>query len=201
MNHRFVPTVLRWITAFFLLGGALAEADDWQVNTNDRLQVRAAKAVERIRQRLPLTARYFDDAYGFVVWPGIVRVGVGFGGAHGKGILVEGDTAVGTAGYWQFSSGIQAGAKSFSMIIFFQDAQALDYFRRGDFHFMGQVGVDVATVGAHGTPGYESGAAVFVLTSLGLMGEFSYSGVKFNYRPFKPSRILRRSDATAAGDR
>ncbi len=158
---------------------------EWQPDDSDRRQRTAGEAVERLQARLPGTRRYFEDAYGYAVWPTIGRVGLGFGGAYGKGLVVEQHEAIGTSSYWQFSSGIQAGAKTFSLIIFFRDKAALDRFKQGSVQFMGQAGLDLATVGVNGTPGYSEGVAVFALTRLGLMGELSASGVKFGFKPLQ----------------
>ena len=156
---------------------------EWLPDEGDRRQRSAGKAVQQIQENLPATSSYFEQAYGYAVWPTIGRVGFGFGGAYGRGVVIEQEQAVGTTSYWQFTSGIQAGAKTFSMIIFFRDKEALDDFRAGEIQFMGQAGIDIATVGAHGTPAYNDGVAVFAMTKLGLMGEFTISGVKFRYKP------------------
>ena len=156
---------------------------DWAADPGNEREVKAAQVIARMQEDVPRTKAYFADAYGMAVWPSIVRVGVGFGGAYGKGIVIEGDRSTGTVSYKQFTSGMQAGAKSFSMIIFFRDKAALDAFKEGKVQFMGQAGIDLATVGAHGTPGYNDGVAVVTMTRLGLMGEFTVSGVKFSYRP------------------
>jgi hypothetical protein len=50
--------------------------------------------------------------------------------------------------------------------------------------FAGQAGIDVVTMGAHGTPGYSEGVAIIPLTNLGLMAEFSASGIKYKYKPY-----------------
>ena len=96
---------------------------------------------------------------------------------------MAGDAVTGRTKYWQFTSGIQAGAKNFSMIIFFRDKKALEYFQLGKTQFMGQSGIAVGTMGAAGTPGYNDGVAVVTMTKLGLMGEFTVSGAKFSYQP------------------
>jgi len=166
-----------------LLLVSFAVRAEWTADTANEREVKAAAVMEKMQQSIPRSSAYFDDAYAMAVWPSIVRVGLGFGGAYGKGIVVEGDETIGTASYKQFTSGIQAGAKSFSMIIFFRDKEALDNFKAGQLQFMGQAGVDVATIGAHGTPGYNNGVAVVTMTGVGLMGEFTISGVKFAYRP------------------
>jgi lipid-binding SYLF domain-containing protein len=156
---------------------------EWQPDTSDKRQVKAQEGVERIKKRLPDTASYFEKAYGYAIIPSIVRVAIGFGGAYGRGIVVEGDQAVGTTSYFQFSSGIQLGAKYFSMIIFFKDKEAMDDYKKSQWQFTGQAGIDLVTVGVSGLPAYSQGVAMFAVTRLGLMGEFSYSGAKFRYKP------------------
>mgnify|MGYP001033654442 FL=1 len=177
---RNVRALLLWLA---LAASPVATAD-WQADRDDRLQVRAEQAIERIRDRVERSHPYFEDAYAIAVWPGITRIGFGFGGAYGKGVVIEQGEAVGTAGYWQFSSGIQAGAKNFALVIFFKDKAALDDLKAGRIQFTGQAGIDVATVGAAGTPAYNQGVALIPLTNLGLMAEFSAAGVKFNYKAY-----------------
>lgn len=159
---------------------ALAE---WQADDSDKRQVKAAVGVERIKKRLPDTAPYFEQAYGYAIIPSITRAALGFGAAYGRGIVIEGDEAIGTTSYFQFSSGIQLGAKFFSMIVFFKDKQALDFYKQSEWQLTGQAGIDLVTVGVSGLPAYSSGVAMFAVTRVGLMGEFSYSGARFGYKP------------------
>lgn len=174
------------LTLALLPWGNSVSFADWQADPDDKLQRRAAQTIEDFRDRVERSHPYFDDAYAYAIWPGITRIGLGFGGAYGKGIVVEQDETVGTVGYWQFSSGIQAGAKNFSMILFFKNKEALEGLKRGDMQFMGQAGIDIGTFGAHGTPTYNEGVAVIPLTRFGLMGEFAATGVKFNFKPVSP---------------
>ncbi len=171
------------VLALALLAASLPAVADWEADPDDKVQVKAAQAIEAFRERVPRTEPYFQQAYGFAIFPSTTRVGFGFGGAYGKGIVVEGDRAVGRSKYWQFTSGIQAGARNFSMIIFFKDKEALEYYQAGKIQFMGQAGVAVGTVGAAGTPAYNEGVAVVTMTRFGLMGEFTVSGAKFSYKP------------------
>ena len=128
---------------------------------------------------------FFDDAYGYAILPSVTRFAIGFGGAYGKGIVVEGDDAIGTTKFWQFSSGIQGGVRNVSMIIFFKDKEALEYYKTGELQFMGQAGIAAGTVGAASTPAYNEGVAIVTVSRLGLMFEFSYSGARFTYKPLK----------------
>ena len=158
---------------------------DWEADEGDRLQERAESAIARMREKVERSHPYFEDAYAIAVWPGITRIAIGFGGAYGKGVVIEQDTAVGTVSYWQLTSGIQGGAKNFAMVIFFKDKETLEGLKLGKFQFAGQAGVDVATVGAAGTPAYNEGVAIIPLTNLGLMVEFAAAGIKFNYKPYE----------------
>ena len=182
MNHKSI--VLRTLILFLVVTLQPVATAEWQADSGDKLQTRAANAVDNIRTKVERSHPFFEDAYAYAVWPGITRAAFGFGGAWGRGVVVEQDEAVGTVSYWQFSSGIQAGAKNFSMIVFFKDKESLESLQRGEMQFAGQAGIDVVTMGAHGTPTYNEGVAIIPLTNLGLMGEFSASGVKYRYKPY-----------------
>lgn len=167
---------------------ALAPGHDavaqWAAEEGDRLQERAAAAISRVRTEVERSHPYFEDAYAMAVWPGITRAAFGFGGAYGKGVVIEQGEAVGTVKYWQFSSGIQAGAKNFALIIFFKDKEALEGLKQNKAQFTGQAGIDVLTFGVAGTPAYNEGVALIPLTKLGLMGEFSAAGLWPRYKPY-----------------
>ena len=117
------------------------------------------------------------------ILPSVTRIAFGFGGAYGNGIVAEGDDLIGTTRFYQFTGGIQGGARNFSMIIFFKDKEALEYYKTGELQFMGQAGIAVATAGIASTPAYNEGVAIFTVTRLGLMLDFSYSGARFTYQP------------------
>ncbi len=173
------------MTALLLL--SIAANAQWQASEGNKLETRSSAAMQEIRTRIPRSELYFDDAYAMAVFPSITRVGFGFGGAYGKGVVIEGDRSVGTTKYWQFTSGIQAGAKAFSMIVFFKDKAALEEYQQSRTQFLGQAGVAVGTLGAAGTPAYNDGVAIITVTRLGLMGEFTVSGARFSYKPLSGS--------------
>ncbi len=68
------------------------------------------------------------------------------------------------------------------MIILFKDKEALEYFKRAKLQFLGQAGLAAGTKGIAGTPAYNEGVAIFTVTRLGLMGEFSASGARHTYK-------------------
>ena len=170
------------ILLFVLCATGSAQAE-WQPDPDDKRQLKSERAIEAILEKHPSAQQYFEEAYGFAVLPSVTRIGLGFGGAHGKGFVIEGDALVGRTSFWQFTSGIQGGVNNFSMIIFFRDKEALEYYKTGELQFVGQGGVSVLTAGISSTPSYNEGVAMFTVTRLGLMFEFSYSGARFTYKP------------------
>jgi lipid-binding SYLF domain-containing protein len=171
---------LALLMTLFVAGSAGAA---WEPDPADKLAVAAGEAVADIQQRIERSRPFFEKAYGMAVYPSVTRIGFGFGGAAGKGIVIEGDTVTGSTRYWQFTSGIQAGARNFSMVILFKDKPALENFKESRAQFMGQAGLAAGTKGVAGTPAYNDGVAIFTVTRLGLMGEFTVSGAKFTYKP------------------
>ena len=180
-----MTTPLRRIRALALFGCLLVATSasaEWQADQDDKTQVKAQAAIAKIKEKIPRSARYFEEAYGFAILSSVTRFAIGFGGAYGKGLVIEGDILIGKTGFWQFSTGIQAGVNNFSMIVFFKDKEALEKFKARELQFMGQAGLAVANLGVASTPAFNEGVAIITMTRLGLMAEFSYGGIKFTYK-------------------
>jgi len=149
---------------------------------------------------------FFQNAYGYAVFPAVGKGGLGIGGAYGKGGVYQGGKVTGTATLLALSIGFQAGGQAFSEIIFFQDKRAYDDFTSGSFEFDAQAsavaitagaqasaGTQGATAGASAGPdsgqqagtGYRKGMAVFVQAKGGLMYEAAIGGQKFDFTPRK----------------
>ncbi len=161
---------------------------DWQADTSDKRQAKAATAIAKFKDKHPELEPYFENAHGFAIIPGVTRAAIGFGAAYGRGLVIEGDDLVGWTSFSQLSSGLQLGAKYFSMIVFFKDQEDIEDYKQSQFQFLGQAGIDLATVGISGTPAYNEGVAIFAITRLGLMAEFSYSGARFKYKPIEEKK-------------
>lgn len=147
---------------------------------------------------------FFDDAYGYAVFPTIGKGGIILGGAYGAGRVYLRDKISGTATMMKVSVGFQLGGQAFSEIIFFEDERAYNEFTSGNFEFDGSLSAVVITAAAQaqaGTKGntagaslgpatgtqaettYTKGMAVFVHTLGGLMYEMSVGGQKFTFTP------------------
>lgn len=169
-----------WALALASVGAWAGEAATEDGRTARR-EARAAAAVEAFRSSVP--ARFFEEAYGYAVVPRVTRVGAGLGGAWGKGVAYERGRVVGTVRYWQATSGIQAGAASVSLIVFFRDAAAFEDFRDRGIRFSGQAGLTLVTAAHYRTPAYDSGVAMFARSRFGLMFEATIAATGLSLVP------------------
>jgi lipid-binding SYLF domain-containing protein len=146
---------------------------------------------------------FFENCYGYAVFPTIGKGGIGIGGAYGTGRVYAQGVPTGTAKLFKATIGLQAGGQAFSQMIFFEDKRAFEEFTSGNFEFdagvsavaitagaQAKAGTDGATAGASAGPAtgaqaetnYRKGMAVFVHTKGGLMYEATVGGQKFSYK-------------------
>lgn len=149
----------------------------------------------------PSTAEFFDNAYGYAVFPTVGKGGIVLGGAYGTGQVYLADRPTGSVNLVQLSLGFQLGGQTFSQIVFLQDKRAYDAFTAGSFELGAQASAVALTFGTSaqaGTTGtgaalgeqqskanYVGGFAVFTLVKGGLMYEASVAGQKFNFQAVK----------------
>jgi len=124
---------------------------------------------------------FFDEAYGYVIFPTVGKAGIVIGGAYGEGVVYEKDQVKGYSSLSQFSLGFQLGGQTYSEIIFFKDKGNLERFTKGNFELGAQVSAVAITAGVSFDADYENGIAIFTLVKGGLMFEAAVGGQKFNY--------------------
>jgi len=147
---------------------------------------------------------FFNNSYGYAVFPSIGKGGFILGGSYGNGKVYRGGEVTGRVTVIEGSIGFQAGGKKFSEIIFFEDKRAFDEFTSGAFEFDATAqavaitaGVEAqasnygSSAGASKNPNtvmqaettYYKGMAIFIHSKGGLMIEASVGGQKFKYKP------------------
>jgi lipid-binding SYLF domain-containing protein len=146
---------------------------------------------------------YFDNSYGYAVFPTIAKGGLVVGGAGGKGRVYVGGKHVGNSEFGQVSIGFQAGGQAYSMIVFFEDERAFKEFSSGSYKFgagasavaiTAAASAEASTTGtsagasagkrdASTVGGYQKGMATFTVAKGGLMYEASVAGGGFKYQP------------------
>jgi lipid-binding SYLF domain-containing protein len=192
-NYRWSILMFAVIVAMAVAGSALADSN-------------LSQTIEIFKES-PTVQPFFEDCYGYAVFPTIGKGGVGIGGAYGKGQVYQDGKLTGTSTLMKLSVGFQAGAQAYSQIVFFQDKRAYDEFTSGEFVFdaqasavaitagvQAQAGEKGASAGATAGPGtgvqaekggYRNGMAVFVHTKGGLMYEAAIGGQKFKFTPIQ----------------
>jgi lipid-binding SYLF domain-containing protein len=149
------------------------------------------------------SAAFFNNCYGYAVFPTIGKAGWGVGGAHGSGRVYLHGMYVGDATMNQLSVSLQGGGQAYSQIVFFQDRRAFDEFTHHGFEFgadVNAVAITAAAGGSVGTTGadaeasggkkdartvgeYYKGLAVFTIVKGGAMFQATVAGQKFSYSP------------------
>jgi lipid-binding SYLF domain-containing protein len=149
------------------------------------------------------SGKFFDTAYGYAVFPTIVKGALIVGGAHGDGrVYVKGEP-VGDSTMTQATVGLQIGGAGYSEIVFFEDERAFKEFTSGNFEFgagaeavavtasaQAQTSTAGSSAGASAsnkdaaTAGnYYKGMATFTVTKGGLLAGVALGGQKFTYKP------------------
>lgn len=125
-----------------------------------------------------------NKAVGILVFPSVIKAGIGFGGEYGEGILLNQQRVVGYYNLISASFGFQLGVQERSVIIMFMTEDAL----RGFEERAGwKVGVDgsvaIITVGVGGsidTDKVVSPVIGFILDQKGLMYNLTLEGSKIS---------------------
>lgn len=167
------------ITAVLILLSASMYA--FEPNTSDEMELSVAKAIVDIKASDPEIQRFFDESAGYAVFPSVGKGGIGIGGAHGKGLVIVGEKAIGNTSLSQITIGLQLGGQVYSEFIFFKDDVALGNFQRGNYELGAQASAVAVTAGASADADYNKGVAIFTNVSGGLMYEASVGGQKFKY--------------------
>ncbi|MBI5582158.1 MAG: lipid-binding SYLF domain-containing protein [Deltaproteobacteria bacterium] len=152
----------------------------------------------------PAVMKFFNNSYGYAVFPTIGKAGFVIGGSYGNGQVYRGGEVTGKSTVVEGSIGFQLGGEAFSEIVFFQDKRAYDEFTNGSFEFdataqavaitagaQAQAGTKGVSAGASAGPktgvqaetNYVKGMATFVHAKGGLMYEFSVGEQKFTFAP------------------
>ncbi len=162
----------------------LGACSGWDPQERASASQETVAAIERFKQKDPGIQRFFDGAFGYVVFPNVGKGAVGIGGAYGRGQVFEQGSAIGAAKLVQVTIGFQWGGQAYSELIFFENQAAIERFKRGEFEFSAQASAVAITLGASATADYEQGVAVFTMTKGGLMYEASIGGQKFSFEPY-----------------
>jgi lipid-binding SYLF domain-containing protein len=167
-------------------------------------------------KKIEVVAPFFDNAYGYAVFPTIGKGGLGIGASHGKGQVYRQGEVIGFSSTSDVSIGLQAGGQAYSQIVFFENADALTRFTGGNFEFgasaeaiavqakaearastegtgasaSGSKTADQATANAQ----YQDGMAIFTMAKGGLMYAATIAGQKYTYKPLGEEKAEKKAE-------
>lgn len=142
------------------------------------------KALEQFEKEIDGADAFLDKAAGYLVFPRVIKVGMGIGAETGTGALRVGDTSVEYYRTTGGSFGLQLGAQAKSIVIAFMTKDALQKFRNASGWKVGVDGsVALVDIGAGKTidsQNLKDPVVGFVFGSKGLMYNLTLEGSKFS---------------------
>ncbi|MBI2313652.1 MAG: hypothetical protein HYU77_14225 [Betaproteobacteria bacterium] len=165
--------------ALFLLLPAGARAA-----SKAEIDAEVREAIQNFYKHTSAGKELAGKASGMLVFPSVIKAGIGIGGEYGEGaLLVRGKTVA----YYNIagaSIGFQLGAQARSQIVLFMNDKVLSDFRKSEGW---QAGVDgsvaVATLGAGGAIDTETAKQPiigFIFSNKGLMYNLTFEGSKIS---------------------
>ena len=128
-----------------------------------------------------LLSSVFASATCYVIFPNVGKGAVGIGGASGNGIVYERGVMIGKAKMSQVSVGFQLGGQAYRELIFFENQESIDRFKKNKVEFSAQASAVAATAGASANAKYHEGVMIYTQQKGGLMYEASVGGQKFKF--------------------
>jgi len=127
---------------------------------------------------------FLSQAAGYLVFPRVIKVGIGIGGETGEGVLRVGGQ---TTAYYRTTAGsfgFQLGAQAKSIVIAFMTREALDKFRNASGWKVGVDGsvalIDLGAGKTIDTNNIKDPVVGFIFGSKGLMYNLTLEGTKFS---------------------
>jgi len=151
----------------------------WDPNEVEEYDEKSQVALAAFKEADPKVQKFIDVASGYVVIPTVGKGGIGIGGARGKGVLYEGGAVTALITLTQLSIGFQWGGQAYSEFIFFEDAETLEKFKKGNYELNAQASAVAVTAGASADAAFSNGMAIFTQVKGGLMYEAAVGGQKF----------------------
>jgi hypothetical protein len=84
-----------------------------------KVSTTADEALTRFKESNTKLADYFQEAYGYAMYPSVVRLGFGGGFAYGNGFVYEQEKLVGQTRVWQFMYGLLMRDQLYIQVILF----------------------------------------------------------------------------------
>lgn len=168
---------LLFVASVMLLSGV---AMAWSASKIDREVV---AATDVFKEEVNGAEVFLEQAVGYLVFPRVIKVGLGFGAETGEGSLIVAGQTVDYYRTTAGSFGLQAGAQAKSVVIVFMTQAALDKFRNSTGWKAGVDGsvalIDLGIGKTIDSQNIKDPVIGFIFGSKGLMYNLTLEGSKF----------------------
>ncbi len=168
----------------FILVVAMFCATSVLAASAEKLNRESDKALQVFREDVDGADVFLSQAAGYLVFPRVIKVGIGIGGETGEGVLRVGGQ---TTAYYRTTAGsfgFQLGAQAKSIVIAFMTRDALDKFRNASGWKVGVDGsvalIDLGAGKTIDTNNIKDPVVGFIFGSKGLMYNLTLEGTKFS---------------------
>lgn len=167
------------LTAFALLLPVAALAD-----SAAEIDAAVNESIDTFKKDVNGAEVFLNQAAGYLVFPRVIKVGIGIGGETGEGALRVGGTTVDYYRTTAGSIGFQLGAQAKAIVIAFMTQESLDKFRNSSGWKVGVDGsVAIIDIGAGKTidsTNIKDPVVGFIFDSKGLMYNLTLEGSKIS---------------------
>jgi lipid-binding SYLF domain-containing protein len=150
--------------------------------SREEINANVDEAIQQLYAESSAAQRLAGRAAGILVFPRVVKAGIGIGGEYGEGALVVGGNKVAYYNTASASIGFQLGAQIKSQIILFMTQDALDTFRASQGWEAGVDGsvalAEFGTGGELSTNSAQEPVIGFIFSNKGLMYNLTFEGSK-----------------------
>jgi len=140
-------------------------------------------ALEQFRKEIKGAGEFLESAKGYLVFPKVVKAGLGIGGEYGEGALRVGGKTVAYYSTAAASIGLQLGVQKKSIIIVFLTSESIAKFRKSEGWKVGVDGsvalIEVGAGGSIDSTNVKEPIVAFVFGQKGLMYNLTLEGSKF----------------------
>ena len=192
--------LLLFAICFLAVASYSATFAGWDPAEEEQERKAAEETIAKFRDKDPSLERFFDNAWGYAVYPTVGTGALIVGGAHGKGLVYKNvwisalmhphqakGKIVGRSKLSHGTVGLQAGGQAYSEIIFFKDKAAFDSLKDGKLKLAAQASAIAVTAGASADAAYDGGVAVFTMGKGGLMLQAAVGGQQLTFEPISPT--------------
>ncbi len=176
-SNIFIALIIIISMSAFIQTNAYAEAAEI-------IDIKVNETLKKFREEVAGGKDFLNSAKGVLIFPEVIKAGLGIGGEYGEGALKIGGKTVDYYSTASASIGFQLGVQVKSVIIVFLQQQALDDFRKSDGWKAGVDGsVALVTLGAGGsidTNNVKDPIIGFVIGNKGLMYNLTLEGSKIS---------------------